>query len=430
MRERENKRKANLKKKAEREQKEREVRARMGIPEPVKGVYVGPSQIRLSGFLGERKREETRPEAEKREEKVFETLNRVKEEEKARAANRTSREPETSKPEKPKSQVTRSMNLPLLPMAPPKSRAPLQPRPANPTIYPKPPFFAQPPKPSIVNEDDWDSFFASNTQVEREIARPKTTAKLPITVITPARPCIAPVIDGTDTLDMISTQELDHAEEEAPVKPCVPNEEPRCNGYSKRGSESRDEARKEDGHKYKVRECKVEEQPGCKAETKQELTLEDEIYPESDYGDDADLFCESENMDINLIDFKNPQPFGLDEPDEELHFGGYLSDQEYEDDPLTVKLNSPTFLANYIANRTPTLPPPKTEDFDFDDIKDEEFEDLIADFETNSAQSPQNVDTPATEPFTASRDTPAPIEESFDYGEFELSTQEMRELGT
>lgn len=67
MKEREARRKANIKRKEERNQKERETRARMGIKEPVKeGIaHVGPSQLSLGGFLGpgeKRKRHEEEEE--------------------------------------------------------------------------------------------------------------------------------------------------------------------------------------------------------------------------------------------------------------------------------------------------------------------------------------------------------------------------------
>lgn len=63
IKEREARRKANIKRKEERNQREREARARMGIEEPVKeGIaHVGPSQLSLGGFLGngtKRKRDE------------------------------------------------------------------------------------------------------------------------------------------------------------------------------------------------------------------------------------------------------------------------------------------------------------------------------------------------------------------------------------
>lgn len=65
--EREARRKANLKKKEERVQREREVRHRMGVPTPPRkeGIHVGPSQLHLSGFIyggAKRKREDDEDE--------------------------------------------------------------------------------------------------------------------------------------------------------------------------------------------------------------------------------------------------------------------------------------------------------------------------------------------------------------------------------
>ena len=53
IRDREARRKANLKRKEERVQREREARHRMGIPTPPakEGIQVGPSQLHLSGFM-------------------------------------------------------------------------------------------------------------------------------------------------------------------------------------------------------------------------------------------------------------------------------------------------------------------------------------------------------------------------------------------
>ncbi len=65
IREREARRKANLKRKEERNQKEKEVRQRMSLPSPTKGgFHVGPSQLHLGDFMvmgGKRKREEVPP---------------------------------------------------------------------------------------------------------------------------------------------------------------------------------------------------------------------------------------------------------------------------------------------------------------------------------------------------------------------------------
>lgn len=63
IKERELRRKANIRKKEERNQRERDARQRMGIPSPVdntKGIRMGPSQLHLGDFigLGKRKRDE------------------------------------------------------------------------------------------------------------------------------------------------------------------------------------------------------------------------------------------------------------------------------------------------------------------------------------------------------------------------------------
>ncbi|MCJ1272893.1 hypothetical protein MMC21_000682 [Puttea exsequens] len=51
IKEREGRRKVNLRRKEERNQKEREERSRMGIPSPEKGIKVGPSQSYLGDFM-------------------------------------------------------------------------------------------------------------------------------------------------------------------------------------------------------------------------------------------------------------------------------------------------------------------------------------------------------------------------------------------
>ncbi|CAD6577426.1 MAG: hypothetical protein ASARMPRED_008272 [Alectoria sarmentosa] len=73
IRDREARRKANLKRKEERVQREREARHRMGIPTPPakEGIQVGPSQLHLSGFMYvgvKREREEEEEEEEDGEE--------------------------------------------------------------------------------------------------------------------------------------------------------------------------------------------------------------------------------------------------------------------------------------------------------------------------------------------------------------------------
>lgn len=394
MREREHKRKANLRKKTEREQKEREARARMNIPTPTKGIYVGPSQIKLSGFLNtavKRKRGEMEPEKENKEDMGEEEPKNEHSEEKELEATKSevgmqamkrAPEPRAAKTEEPESQTITPIDPPLPPIAPPKSRAPLQPRSTNPIIRPKPLFFAELTKAPIPIDDDWDSFLASNTQIERELASPGTISNRPITAPPPARPCIMPVYDDMDILDMISTQDLDYTEDNAPV-------EPEHYEYPKGKSDSKDQVRKESTYEYKVEETSID-----KVELKKEPRREDECNPESDYGDDIDYESDPEEEHLR----PNHPP---------------------EDHPLS----NPN--PNH-SNTIPSInPSPKPEDSDFDDgIQDSELSDLLAGCETESP-NPTNP----TEPFTESPQDNA-VFESFDYGDFELSTQEMREFGS
>ena len=404
MRERENKRKANLKKKVEREQKEREARTRMNIPSPVKGFYVGPSQIRLSGFLStgvKRKREDIERETGKMEEKELEATKC--EEEQLETTKRKPTEPETASPEKPSPQRRGLTDPTLLSMASPKSRAPLQPRSANPTILPKPLFFAEPTKSSVTNEDDWDSFLASNTQIERELADP--TAR-PNVAPPPTRPCITLVSDDMDILDLILTQDLDYTDESVSFKSSIPQEESKHDDQLIGKLDFKDEAKKESGIEYEVKaeldykvefRAGIEQQSHCKAEF--------------DYGDDID--CEPDRKDENAtyLHSNNHSPFPYNEPNDEPTFEKGPLHHNYDIDTSTIKLAT------------------QKEDSDFDDgIKDEEFETFIASCETKLPHASEHPNNPTTEPFPAQRHTSAMG--SFDYGDFELSTQEMRELDT
>ncbi len=405
MRERENKRKANLKKKVEREEREREARARMNIPSPIKGFYVGPSQIRLSGFLGtgvKRKRGEVQPSTENKDKETLEIAK--SEDQKLEITERKAPEPEMATTEKPKSQKPECTKHSLQQMAPPNSRAPLQPRSANPIIPPKPLFFAEPAKLSIAIEDDWDSFLASNTQIEQELAGPDTTTKVPTASPPPARPFLIPVNDTTDILDMILTQDLDYTDDNVPVEPRVPNLESDAECYSKAASVSRDEVKKECIHGHE-NECRY-----TVAQARKELSYEGSGKSESDYGDDAGYELDLKVENIDEICLSNDQRLGVNQPDKEPGLADMLPNDDY-------------------GNDSPTLSPnPQNSDFDFDDgIKDSEFQTLIADYETNQPHSspPSDTHTPPC---------PAPPHisglERSDYGDFELSTQDTRELLT
>lgn len=396
MRERENKRKANLKKKIEREEREREARARMDIPSPVKGFYVGPSQIRLSGFLGtgvKRKRGEVQPST-KNEDKVSHEIAKSEDRE-LEITERKAPQPETATAEKSRSQKPECTKRFPQQMAPPISRAPLQPRLANPIILPKPLFFAEPAKLSTAIEDDWDSFLASNTQIEQELAGLDTATKVP-TASPPTRPVLIPVYDTTDILDMISTQDLDYVDEDVPLEPMVPNLGSKAGYYSKAASASGDEFKKECIHGH---------ENGCRyrlAQVRKELGYEGSDESESDYGNDAEYESDCKVEIFDDICLSNNGPFGANQPD-------ILPNNNNHNN------NNPTLSPN----------PPQNSDYDFDDgIKDSEFQTLIADYETKQPLS--DTRTPPSRPATQH----IPGLERSDYADLELSTQDMWEFLT
>lgn len=192
MREREHKRKDNLKKKAEKLEKESGMRRRMGITSPVKGDYVGPSQLRLGDYLGaglKRKREDEGYKAK-------EAMN-------TSIPDRFGLEP---------------MGPPVLQVKP-KSRSPLQVRSTNqsvPRIYQRP---QSQQKSTFAVEDDWADFLVSNTQIERELSTPEmeSVPQPPAAPPCPVCPKIFPIEDTADLLQFLSTQDLDEIDEAPPV---------------------------------------------------------------------------------------------------------------------------------------------------------------------------------------------------------------------
>ena len=373
MREREHKRKANLKRKAERDEKDREARRRMNIPEPVKGFYVGPSQIKMSGFLDT-------------------GVKSDKEDTKSEIGDRKSAEPEakreglqiagievpaaqTARTETPPSPKPGSFDHPVLPMAPPKLRMPLEPRSANSIVRSKPLFFAESVKSSFVIEDDWDSILASGTQIARELAAPDLGPNIHIVAPPSVRPCVEIASDDIDFLDIISTQDLDDVAEESLTKPSMPEQEPI---YS---------------------DCPKERHISDKAKNQTENKIggpdhENSYKSESDYSEDA-AYNPNQGAEHN-----NEPPSDID---------------------AIIPVHPPTGT---------------TKDSEFDDgIKDDEFNDIIAVCETKRAPLPKNIPI-HTPHITHTSNKPEPPKAhldtnqyaSSDYGDFDLSTQEMLEL--
>lgn len=267
IKEREARRKANLKRKEERVQKEREARHRMGIPTPPpkEGIQVGPSQLHLSGFMyagGKRKMGEKDEEKEEEKEGGIPKQGALVVQEQQGYP--------VEAPRSPKSLQTSSHTSPTLMMPShiangnspkvqelailknrtslnqtPPARIPLQSKSANPTMQPKPlagkkyalevqaktsnlqepqpspmdpkeirtirfgksRFTRPPPKPDPIPDDNLDDFFVSNTQIQRELSPPPTPHVIP-TLRPPPPPPPPPLFKtrptNEDTVDLLS----------------------------------------------------------------------------------------------------------------------------------------------------------------------------------------------------------------------------------
>lgn len=217
------------KKKAEKLEKERETRKRMGMSEPTK-VKINASQRSLGAFV------ETKPKAkvevikspktqvkEEAAEKALCTTYHVSNtkpleqlESKGQPFQKCKVEPPLhgsiplqSRPPIPKVNKANSAIL----MPPPRSRAPLRKTPGNMRSQPRP--RSQKVALNTTIENDWDSLFVSNTQVEREISGCKEDpcAQYTLPQITPAASINSPAPPAvpSDLLADISTQDLQYS---------------------------------------------------------------------------------------------------------------------------------------------------------------------------------------------------------------------------
>ncbi|MCJ1365720.1 hypothetical protein MMC16_004845 [Acarospora aff. strigata] len=193
----------NRQKKMEKEQKEREARKRMGMPEPNKG-YVSPRQERLSQFVraGGRRKESCAEEI---------STERVEESEESDQSLEDllvdhSRFVERGSP-------TRAPKPTTL------DRQPLQ-QESSP--------LAATGNAVLTHSDDWDAFFVTNTQIGRELTEDESedageeTKSMPVD-----RGFVSPVKDGTEELlRHLATQDLDFDMDESegtiPVEETLP----------------------------------------------------------------------------------------------------------------------------------------------------------------------------------------------------------------
>ncbi|KAL8904534.1 MAG: hypothetical protein Q9207_003188 [Kuettlingeria erythrocarpa] len=215
----------NKRKKAEKLEKEREARKRVGIPEPTK-FKIGSNQLSLGAFVSagiKRKREEvgrlgiSLENCTKIEYPATDQVTSKQEEGTERHSQRLARDAPTGKvvacptdiPPKELKNSTFTTAASLMP--PPPLRAPLRDLSANlmAQIVPQ----CRRDGLANKNETDWDSLFDSNTQIAREISNVKepslgsTTLKKP-TVGTPINSsCAAPA----EMLSDICTQDLEYS---------------------------------------------------------------------------------------------------------------------------------------------------------------------------------------------------------------------------
>lgn len=172
--EKERKRKANLKKREERLAKEREARKKAHLPD-VKEAHIAASQLQLAFPDGAIKRKEGR--------------------------NRAALGDDSVQPRQNNPKPTDDAGVSML-------KCPLQQITPTVAMSSKSAPFAMSENPWNTCVEDWDEFLVSNTQLERELSAPRVKAPPMICTRDPA-PTSTESDDPIDMLDLISTQDLE-----------------------------------------------------------------------------------------------------------------------------------------------------------------------------------------------------------------------------
>lgn len=184
---REGRRRANIKQKEERNQREKDERQRMGIPMPAKeGIHIGPSQLDLGQFLGgvQKSLGATGPKATK-----------------------------ATTHDKAKLIGTGVKNASAVIMGPP-TRPALEVISHNSTSQSGQHTAEPSPKLQQVVDESFDNFFVSNTQIQRELSsgpiKPMPRAQIPLTHAAPRQALETAVMrsDVEDFVAQILTQDL------------------------------------------------------------------------------------------------------------------------------------------------------------------------------------------------------------------------------
>ncbi|KAL8947088.1 MAG: hypothetical protein Q9222_006595 [Ikaeria aurantiellina] len=231
--------KENKRKREERLEKAKEARKRMGQPEPAKN-YIGPSQLSLGSFMGIRKgikHEKSCPPPE-----VTKDTKPIKATEVGSIYPGSLKAESPVKSEsivlKPDPSPTRPLSKLLLPCSPltPTTAGTLKKKsvPSTSLMLPpklpiKRPVSNSKPKPTVRSSKsesnnpfgmDWETFFESNTQVEREISDHGAKPPIPLTDQGSAvrnASCPPPNIQ-IDLFAGISTQDLQYSPSSSPLE--------------------------------------------------------------------------------------------------------------------------------------------------------------------------------------------------------------------
>ena len=253
IKEREARRKSNLKKREERIQKEREARHRMGIATPPtkEGIPVGPSQLHLSGFVyaGAKRKMGDITEGQGSGLVIQKQGAQVPQERQDCTGERSPQsfcanpnphwleQSQLAHAASPKVQDFTLQDNRTLSKRSSSPRLPLQDICANTntTVFKKPTLLQHQPGHEAISDDGFDDFFASNTQIERELSPPSTppskNTSHAITTTYPPVPTLqqppASLLpkpptsneDATKLLTFLSTQDLDFTEELTQIVP-------------------------------------------------------------------------------------------------------------------------------------------------------------------------------------------------------------------
>ena len=156
------------------------------------------------------------------------------------------------------------------PMDQPPLRTPVQATDTRSTVFQKPPLIPLPSKAESIPEDNFDDFFVSNTQIQRELSPPLTPPARPTSHAIPTtRPPTPPMPaspfnlppaneDTANLLAFLSTQDLDFSLDPTQIRPTAPPNEPDEPKISP-AEEEEDEEEEEEGEEEDFPDAELED---------------------------------------------------------------------------------------------------------------------------------------------------------------------------